>query len=183
VQFTVGDGPGCAAFESGRAVLVPDLAASAAVPEQQGWPGFRDLSRELEVRAVFSFPLHLGRAVLGALTTYRLAQGTPDGPSLARALRLSDAAAAAALDLIVGADTEQANPAHTDSPSDEAQLYRAEIYQAAGMVTVQFGVGIDVATLRVRAHAFATGEPISDIARQIVHHQLHLEADDAATTE
>ena len=110
------------------------------------------------------------------LTTYRVGPGALDSNDLARAVRLSDAAAFAVLDLIVGADG--AGPSGVD-PLDEAgaEFYRAEIYQAAGMITVQLGVSIEVATVRLRSHAFATGRSVGEIARDIVGRKLRLEAD------
>jgi GAF domain len=172
IQFTAGEGPGCDAFAFGRPVLVPDLNASRA-PQ---WAAFGDVAAELRVRAVFAFPLRLGAASLGALTMYGVNVATLEGEDLARAVRLADAAAFAVLDLIVGVVAREADLAGIDG-SGTRELLRAEIYQAAGMVMVQLGVTIEVAMVRVRSHAFASGRPIADVAREIVRRTLRLEAD------
>ncbi|HZC73000.1 MAG TPA: GAF and ANTAR domain-containing protein [Jatrophihabitans sp.] len=172
VQFTVGEGPGCDAFECGRAVLVADL--EAATP---AWSAFRDLARDLAVQAVFAFPLHLGAARLGTLTAFHGEPGALSGEHLARAVRLSDAAAVAVLDLIVGAAASDGTGAGPDGSDLVAEFYRAEIYQAAGMVMEQLGVSIEVATVRLRTHAYVSGRPIGDIARDVVARTLRLEAD------
>src|SRR5689334_14555142 len=65
-QFTVGEGPGCDAFESGQAVLVSDLRGFSA-----RWSAFCEVAGDLAVCAVFAFPLHMGAAGLGVLTAYR----------------------------------------------------------------------------------------------------------------
>jgi hypothetical protein len=177
VQFTTSDGPGVDAFASGLAVLVADLTTETISPPVNAWPAFREAADSLGVRAVFAFPLHLGAASLGALTLYHVATGALDGLSLAKAVRLCDAASVALLDLIVGiAGGEELT--ETDPPaSSDAEYLRSEIYQAAGMVMVQLGVNIEVAMVRLRSHAFASGRPTGDVARDIVRRRLRLEAD------
>ena len=99
LQFTLGVGPGPTAFDTGLTCFVADMG-------QDGGPGdwlvFRDAALELGVQAMFAFPLHLGAASLGVLTLYRTEAGALEGSQLARAVRLSSAAAVALLDLIVG---------------------------------------------------------------------------------
>jgi GAF domain/ANTAR domain len=182
VQFTLGVGPGCDAFATGRAVLVPELGAPGS-PEAGKWPPFRDAAARLGVRAVFSFPLHLGAASLGALTLYHVESGALSGPHLARAVRLSDAAAVAMLDMIAGLGPDTVEHFAGEEVAD-AGFYRAEIYQAAGMLMVQLGVSIEVATVRLRTHAFTTGRPIGEVARDVVVRRLRLGADnDGSETE
>jgi transcriptional regulator with GAF, ATPase, and Fis domain len=177
VQFTAGEGPGCEAFATGAAVLVPDLDQGTPSAEQD-WSAFRDIARELGVHAVFSFPLHLGAASLGALTIYDLKPGALDGANLARAVRLSNACAIAVLDTLAGAfDDRPGSAADQSRDGPDAEFYRVEIYQAAGMISVQLGVGIEEATLRLRSYAFANGRPIAHVARDIVRRHLRLEAD------
>ena len=55
--------------------------------------------------------------------------------------------------------------------------YRAEIYQAQGMVMVDLGVSLTEAMLRLRAHAYAAARDLGDIARDIVAGRLVLERD------
>ena len=178
VQFIAGEGPGCDAFAWGRAVLVSDLGVA---DERDGaWPAFREAARAVGVRAVFAFPLLLGAATLGALTAYRLGEEALTGLALARAVRLADAAAVAVLDVIVGADHGRSAAAGDGDDGDEvvdAQMYRAEVYQAAGVLMVQLAVGIETAMVRLRAYAFASGRPIAEVARAIVGHDLLLGAE------
>jgi hypothetical protein len=173
VTFTLGEGPGTAAFETGRAVLVPDLDDPGGQLTGK-WPAFAGRAGELGVRAVFAFPVQLGAASLGALTAYRLKPGILDGDDLATAVRLADQAAVAVLDIIVGVGDHGSS-----DPSDPtaAEFYRSEVYQAAGMITVQLGVTIEVAMMRLRSHAFVTDRSIADVARDIVRRVLRLEAD------
>jgi AmiR/NasT family two-component response regulator len=52
----------------------------------------------------------------------------------------------------------------------------AEVHQATGMVSVQLGVSMDEAFVRLRAHAFADGRSLRDVARDVVSRRLTLEA-------
>ena len=53
----------------------------------------------------------------------------------------------------------------------------AEIYQAAGMITVQLDVDIPEALARLRAHAYAEERPLREVARDVVGRRLRLERD------
>ena len=181
-QFTTGTGPGIAAFELGSVVLVPDLARIES-PADDDWPAFRETADGLGVRAVFAFPLRLGAASLGALTLYHVDVCVLEGPDLGTAVRLSDAAALALLDLIVGLIDGAGLGEIATSTTSHAGYFRSEVYQAAGMVMEQLGVSIEVAMVRLRSHAFATERSTAEVARDIVRRRLRLEADNDRTSE
>jgi len=172
-QYTTGEGPGVAAFETGCAVLVPDLDPSRTAA-LHAWPAFREATIGLPARALFAFPLRLGAASLGALTLFHVDVAVLEGANLATAVRLADAASLALLDFIAGmSDRAEASP----SSVIDAEYFRSEIYQAAGMVMEQLGVNIEVAMVRLRSHAFAMGRPTGDVARDIVRRRLRFEQD------
>jgi hypothetical protein len=164
LQLTVGDGPSVEAYVTGGPVLVPDLAAVAArwPVLLAGWP---------DVRAFFSFPLQLGAVRFGVLDLYRRAPGRLDGPALADALRLADLAAVA----LVHHPSAAVVP-DTDGWAADAG-FRPEIDQASGMLSVHLGVDIVAAYARLRAHAFAAGRPLAEVAAAVVAGTLRLDAD------
>jgi hypothetical protein len=51
----------------------------------------------------------------------------------------------------------------------------AEVHQASGVVSVQLEVSVGEALVRLRAHAFATGHPLSEVAAAVVAHRLRLD--------
>jgi hypothetical protein len=57
---------------------------------------------------------------------------------------------------------------------DEIVAYRAQVHQAAGMVSIQLEISVAEALLRIRAHAFATGLSIGVVAADIVARRLRL---------
>ena len=52
----------------------------------------------------------------------------------------------------------------------------AEIWQAAGMLTVQHGVTITEALDRLHVYAISADRPVSDVAGDILHRGLQLSA-------
>ena len=165
LQHTLGEGPGVAASDSGAAVLVPDLA-DVKDPTLERWPTFANEAVEMGIRAAFAFPLLLGTSSVGALSFYRTRAGamSPEGVTQARV-----AADAVAMSL---ADPGEVVPAI-------AQLDPMRVHQAAGMVTVQLGVPIDQALLRMRAAAFAEGLSVDELADAIVERRRRLSKEDS----
>ena len=56
----------------------------------------------------------------------------------------------------------------------DAMDVHTEVYQAQGMVMVQLDVDLAEALARMRAHAFATGTALPDLARSIVAGETRL---------
>lgn len=165
LQYTLGEGPCVDAHNGGAPVLAPDLAG--ARPDR--WPGFSPGALAAGAAAVFAFPLRVGAVRLGALTLYEDAAG-PLSPQ-----QHSDAIAVAEIavhEILVA----QAEAAPGDLASQLADLgtYRAEVHQAAGMVAVQLGVGVPDGLVRLRAHAFAAGLPLHEVAGDVVARRLRL---------
>jgi hypothetical protein len=66
---------------------------------------------------------------------------------------------------------------------EDVVAYRAEIHQASGMVSIQLQIPVAEALVRMRAHAFAVGSPLGDIAADIVARRLRLTDDRQQRTE
>lgn len=168
LQFSLGEGPCIDAFRSRRPVLQPDLPGRG----MRRWPGYAPAAHDYGVRAVFAIPLQVGAARLGALDIYRDAVGSLSAEALSQAVTFADIAVIALLD---GQATTAGD--ETVSSVDAVLAYRAEVYQAQGMVMVDLGVSLTEAMARLRGHAYAEGLPLSDIARDVVAGTLKLERD------
>jgi AmiR/NasT family two-component response regulator len=59
----------------------------------------------------------------------------------------------------------------------EAVEYRAELFQAQGMVMVQLGVPIGEALARMRAYAYAHGRRLDQVAADVLARRLHFDRD------
>ena len=152
----------------GTVCVIADLDEPAYVARSP-WPQFTREASAAGARALFALPLQLGAIRIGAIDLYRDRPGPLSDAQLSLALTLADAAAGSLL-----ADQHgQAADGSLDATRTGAS-YHAEVHQATGMLSVQLGVGLDDAFVRLRAHAFAVGRSASDVARDIVAGRLRL---------
>ena len=168
IQFSLGEGPCYDAFTGGRPVVIADINVALSTHGAR-WPVFTEAVAAAGVGALFAFPLLIGAIPLGALDLYRARSEGLTAPQLRAAWKIADAAAHALLDLRSGTAM--------DLPAEAAPAgasYRLEVHQATGMVSVQLGVTIEEAFLRLRAYAFARERSIDDVARDVVAERLEL---------
>lgn len=168
LQFTLGEGPCVDAFHEHRPVLVPDLGTVAPTR----WPGYTAAALASGVHAVFSFPLQVGAARLGALDVYRSEAGELSAAATGLALAFADVTVEALLDA-QGAVSAAADPGGLDGVVDGHYV----VYQAQGMTMVDLGVSLVDALARLRAHAYSADRSLLDVARDVVEGRLRLEPD------
>ena len=165
--FTTGEGPGAEDFMFGSPMLIPDLEL---VTER--WPGFAPAAVDAGARALFAFPLQAGAIRVGVLSLYRAEPGPLTPQQLADALVFTDIALQLLLDSASGISGLAGY-----QPLDGLSGSRAEVYQATGMISVQLGVSLEEALVRLRAHAFAASTPLDDIAAAVVSRLLRFDPD------
>ncbi|MDT0530967.1 GAF and ANTAR domain-containing protein [Micromonospora sp. DSM 115977] len=171
LTVTFGEGPSVDATSGGPA-LVGDLTAPYC---QARWPAFAPAAVAGGVRAVFALPLQIGGIRLGVLDLYRARAGDLDGEQLADALVLADTVCAVLLD-----GPAQSRPDQDGRWPAQPALRHPEVHQATGMVTVQMGVSVDVALVRLRAYAYAHDRSLRDVAGDVVGRRLRFEPELAA---
>jgi GAF domain-containing protein len=169
LQYTLGEGPCIDAHRQHAPVDEPDLAQ----PATARWPEFSRTAVAAGARAVFGFPISLDEVHIGALNLYRDAPGPLTADQRADALVVARVAARAVLTMQAGA-----LPGALGVALEAGGNFRFVVHQAAGMLTVQLGIPVDEALLRLRANAFSTGRPLADIAQDVVARRLRLDADD-----
>jgi hypothetical protein len=158
LQFTYGEGPCIDAFASGSPVLASDLTDGAA----RRWPVYAPAVRAEGISAVFAFPLQIGAARLGVVDVLRTSPGPLSRADLGRALTVADQMVTLLLD-----GQERGDAAGVG--------HRAELFQAQGMVSVQLGVPLAEAMIRIRAYAYAESRPLSEVAAAIVARRLRFD--------
>jgi GAF domain-containing protein len=168
LQFTLGEGPCIDAMATNRPVLVADVSDGAS----GRWPMYAAAVHEYGVRSVFAFPLRTGSTSLGVLDVFRARAGRMSQEDVAQSLTFAEIARVVMLD---GQHTAGAGA--VPEGFDEAPGYRAEVFQAQGMVMVQLGVSLAQALLRIRAYAYAEGRPLADVARDVVNRILRFDRD------
>jgi hypothetical protein len=170
LQFSLGEGPGTDAHNSGRVVLEPDLARPARVR----WPVFTPPAVARGVCAVFGFPIRLGAARLGALDLYRDRTGPLSDDQYTDAVVMASVAARAILAMQAEAPV-MSIAAELLAESD----FHFVVHQAAGMISVQLGIGVAEALVVLRAHAFRLDRLVGDLAIDVVNRQKRFDAADS----
>jgi hypothetical protein len=165
LQYTLGEGPCVDAYRDDRVVLEPDLAR----PATARWPAFSPPAVGAGARAVFGFPLRMGAARLGAVNLYRDRPGPLSDDQHADALALAEVVARWVLDAQAGAP-EGTLAATLGDGAD----FHYVVHNAAGMVSVQLGVSVTEALIRLRAYAFSADRPLTDVARDVVARALRI---------
>jgi hypothetical protein len=166
LQLTLGEGPCVDAWMK----RVPVFEANLADPAIVRWPAFAQAGVDAGVLAVFAFPLHLGAIRIGVLVLYRDHSGMLSADEMAYGLVLADMATHVLLAIQAGAPADVLHEVFANESS-----HWAEVHQATGMVSVQLGVSLDEAFVRLRAHAFAEGLPLRTVAREIVTRRYRLQ--------
>jgi GAF domain-containing protein len=165
LQYTLGEGPCVDAYRQDKAVAEPDLAD----PVTRRWPAFTAPALAAGVRAVFGFPLRVGTVHLGALNLYRDLPGPLTGDQHADALVVADVTARWVLEAQAGA------PPGTVAEELEAGAdFQFAVHNAAGIVSVQEGISVAEALIRLRAHSFGSDRLLADVARDVIARSLRL---------
>jgi hypothetical protein len=165
LQYTLGEGPCLDACQQDQVVAEPDLAD----PVTRRWPAFTPPALQAGVRAVFGFPLRVGTAHLGALNLYRDVPGPLTVDQHADALVVADVTARWVLEAQAGAPP--------DTVAEELEVgadFHFAVHNAAGIVSVQEGISVTEALIRLRAFAFGSDRLLADVARDVIARTLRL---------
>jgi hypothetical protein len=164
LQTTLGEGPAVEAGYGHGPVLGADLRTAGA---QARWPEFAPLALARGVAAVFAVPVGSGAARVGVLCLYRERAQELARDQLDTVLLYADAAMVLALD-----DRGGLAPGSAELIGSSFSERRAEVHQASGMISVQLGISVIDALVTLRAHAFAEGRPVAQIAADVVGRRL-----------
>ncbi|MGW7516992.1 ANTAR domain-containing protein [Streptomyces sp. NPDC054796] len=177
LQLTLGEGPCVDAITTGLPVLTGDL--SAPEPHER-WPAFAPAAHAAGANALFSLPLAARAGMPGVLDMYSARTGILEGEALADALAFADTAATLLLLTAASVVSVEAPGPGTMEDVLGFDHYRAEVDQAVGMLTEQIGVGVEEAAVRLRAHAYAHSQTVTDIAIEVVSRRLRFDPDGTA---
>ncbi|WP_246078778.1 GAF and ANTAR domain-containing protein [Modestobacter excelsi] len=164
LQFTVGEGPCLSAHAEGRPLMADETTIRSR------WPAFYDcLAGTTPIRATLSIPLEDDLRGIGALDLYLVPPRDPGSLPLADALAVAHEVAAT-FGVVNQRDRGHADgPAWLDAP---AAGRRATVWKAIGMVNAGLRVSSPDALAVLRAHAYATGTSLDDLAARVVDRQV-----------
>lgn len=165
LQNTAAEGPCIDSYNLGRPVLEPDLAGSG----RRTWPLLAATARQAGIHALFSFPLQIDGASIGAFDLYRNEAGPLTGEQVDNARLL----AAMATREVLGLQAEAVPGSLPDMIADLSGD-RAAVEQATGMVAAQIDAGIVEAARRLRRAAADHDQPLAEFARDITTRKRRL---------
>lgn len=166
LQLELGEGPRWTALSSRAPALCADLRGQGHTQ----WPVFTEAVGHLDVRAVFSFPMIMGAAVVGVVDVYCRNPRPVDPHFLSLASLLAGRAASGAVQIAL-----QSAERETSQESSMAPAMRREVHQATGVLISQLRVSATEAFARLRGHAFVTNQSIEEVAHEIVERRLRLD--------
>ncbi len=170
LQLDSGVGPCWRAASTGAPVIDADLRTEDA----SGWPHLRESIRVAGIRAVYAFPLTIGRLTIGAVDLY----ATTPNPLTPRLIEQASALAGIVATQVVRTAVTLLPESEEDN-TDTARYSRREVYQATGMIIAQLGITADDAFALLRAHAFAADRPVREVAADVVARRFAFTSDDA----
>ena len=188
LQVTVGEGPSLDVLAGASSITLNEL--DDAEPAAR-WPVFAPAAVLLGIGSMTVIPMRIGAARFGAFAVYLPKPGGLDPVHGAEAITL----ASLALDLLVdhlGAGDGNAAAAvsrpglgtaavpGSDPALDAVIDGTPEIHQATGMISIQLGVDLPTALLRLRARAFAENRRLSHLAADVVSRVVRFEGDPPA---
>ena len=170
LEITLGEGPAVDASRGDANGDINLLGTTAST-----WETYRPEAAALGARAVFGFPVRLGAIRFGALSLFRTAPGPLDDQQDSDAYLMASVIGRAILAI-------QANGSQEDLVGElnGASMLDFRVHQAAGMLAVQGSMSVRDALVFLRAHAFAVGCQLSELAGRVVTGSTHLDPDSRA---
>ncbi|MFC0431993.1 GAF domain-containing protein [Kutzneria buriramensis] len=169
LETTLGEGPAHLAVAGGRAVAVDDFRQQRA-----RWPLFSDAAEFARVRAALAFPMWLGSGTIGAVEVY---SPEPRLPTTAE-LDLGGVFTELLTDQIVTRLDEVGADAPEEFGIERFHIRWQVVYQATAIASIHLRCGLPEASLRLRAHAFASGRRLCEVAEDVVTGVVRLAPDD-----
>lgn len=161
-QVTLGEGPGVDAIDSGRPVVVADLAAA-----HERWPMFAYEAVDIGVAAMYALPLQVGAIQIGVLDLYRDTRSELGAIDYANGVTVADMVTA----ILLSGGRGDVAPGSLGSLWDQP-LGAREVHRATGMVVAQLGVSAPEAYVRLQAYAYLHERLLGEVADDVVHRRL-----------
>jgi hypothetical protein len=164
LQYMLGEGPAIDAHSKGKVILEPEFGSSR-------WPALAPSAVRAGVQALFGFPIRIGAVRIGALTLYRDRPGPLEEHQYGDALAMADLAAHTILAMQAAAPLGRVAP--------ELQIgsnFHFVVHQAAGMTSVQLGISVTEALIRLRSYAFRSDRSIDEVSADVVDRRHRIQA-------
>ncbi|WP_363459180.1 ANTAR domain-containing protein [Microbacterium sp. LMI1x-1-1.1] len=131
------------------------------------WPMLRSVAAYHGVRSLYAFPMTVGALEVGVVDLYADGLGALKQRDLALASVMADAAALRIFERVLSGN---------DADGGSGGSSRRVVHQATGMVCAQLRVNSNDALVVIRAHAFASGRSVTQIAESIISREIDFTA-------
>ena len=159
LQFDLGQGPHWEALKSGVPVLISDTRLAF----HEEWPLFGAALSQLDVGALYSFPMALGAVTVGVVDLYCHRPLILEQADYVLAIALcGQVAKHAVFDAVRGATLDGVGA------FDRAPAMRREVHQATGVVLVQLGSSATEAFFVLRAYAYSNGLSLLALSNDVL---------------
>jgi hypothetical protein len=165
-QFALADGPTFEAHKREVPIFETQLSTRSAARK---WPLFAKLARSHEILAAFAFPVMFESRIVGVLSIYRRQGGAMTKVEYGDAEIFASMSAEPLAALSTIEISRLTADERTQIVGDQSMLQLA-----AKKVADDTSCPTIAALVKIRAHAFAVGLPISEVARQITTGELVL---------
>ena len=160
LQFDLGEGPCWEAVRGASFVAEPDFRSDGA----RRWPRFVEATGEDEIASMFALPLSVGDLRFGAVDLYSRRRLQLDDGHIRQATAMAE---------VIGRHVLRDALSGLDDASAQAKPYsRRVVHQASGVVLAQLGLSAEDALLVIQAHAFATGESMVQVSKDVIDGHL-----------
>lgn len=158
LEMTVGEGP---TIDASRGETAEEHNLLAGTDSR--WSMYRPEAVALGVRAVFGYPIQLGSVSFGALSLFRTSPGPLSAGQSSDAYLMASVLGRVILNTQAGGSSER-----LVGELEGSSMLDFRVHQAAGMVAVQGSMSVKDALVSLRAHAFATGSRLGELADRVV---------------
>lgn len=158
LEMELKQGPCLEAYQEVAQVLAADLRE-----EKDRWPQMAPKAIEMDLLAVYAFPLRLRGDCIGALNLYRSSTGEFEDDDVRLAQAFADVAAIGILQERKVSDAERRS-----QQLQEALVTRIVIEQAKGIVAERHNLTAQLAFDALRRHARSRHQKLRDVCRGVV---------------
>ena len=158
LEMTLGEGPAVDACRGDTAEEADLLTAVAP-----RWGTYGPEAVALGARAVFGYPIQLGAVRFGALSLFRASPGPLSAGQSSDGYLMASVLGRAILTTQAGG-----SPETLVGELEGTSMLDFRVHQAAGMIAVQGSMSVKDALVTLRAHAFAIGCRLGELADRVV---------------
>lgn len=176
LQVTIGEGPSLDVLAGAGSIAVDELDDAGMTAR---WPVFASAAVLAGIGSMAVIPMRIGAARFGAFAVYLPKPGGLDPVHGAEAITLASLALDLLVDHLGGGDGDVASAVvpGSDPTLDAVMDGTPEIHQATGMISIQLGVDLPTALLRLRGRAFADNRRLSHLAADVVSRVVRFDGD------